>query len=111
MEAPAFSPESKAQLDQHIALYEVVAGSADITRASPIAAWRERAKDFDYTLGPGLASLAQTTGIDAAMILTGTDYIWSAGRKSAMAMGVLVGAQPPTATAPPTLRRSTAPRR
>jgi hypothetical protein len=92
IEAPALSPEEKAQLDQHIALYEVVAGSADLARASPIGAWRERAKDFDYTLGPGLKPLADHTGIDAAMILTGTDYISSAGRKAAMAMGVVLGA-------------------
>ncbi len=92
VEAPALSAQDKAQLDQHVALYEVVAGSADLALASPISAWRERAKDFDYTLGPGLKPLAEHTGIDAAMILTGTDYISSAGRKAAMAMGVLLGA-------------------
>jgi len=54
--------------------------------------WKERAKDFDYTLGPGLAPLAEHTGIDAAMIVIGSDYISTAGRKAAMVMGVLVGA-------------------
>ena len=92
IEAPALSPEDRAQLDQHVALYEVVAGSAELARASPIGVWRERAQDFDYTLGPGLRPLAEHTGIDAAMILTGTDYISSAGRKAAMAMGVLLSA-------------------
>jgi hypothetical protein len=92
VEAPALRADDKAQLDQHVALYEVVAGSADLALMSPIAAWRERAKDFDYSLGPGLKPLADHTGIDAAMILTGTDYISSAGRKAAMAMGVLLGA-------------------
>ncbi len=92
VEAPALSRQQRAQLDQHVALYEVVAGSADLALASPIGVWRERAKDFDYTLGPGLEPLANHTGIDAAMILTGTDYISSAGRKAAMAMGVLLGA-------------------
>jgi hypothetical protein len=92
IEAPALSPEDKTQLDQHVALYEVVAGSAELARKSQISAWRERAKDFDYTLGPGLKPLADHTGIDAAMILTGTDYISSAGRKAAMAMGVVLGA-------------------
>jgi hypothetical protein len=91
VEAPALSAQEKAQLDQHVALYEVVAGSADLALSSPIGAWRERAKDFDYTLGPGLKPLAEHTGIDAAMILTGTDYISSAGRKAAMAMGVVLG--------------------
>jgi len=92
VETPALNAQDRAQLEQHVALYEVVAGSADLALASPISAWRERAKDFDYTLGPGLKPLAEHSGIDAAMILTGTDYISSAGRKAAMAMGVLLGA-------------------
>jgi len=92
VEAPPLGADDKAQLDQHVALYEVVAGSADLALMSPIGAWRERAKDFDYTLGPGLKPLAEHTGIDAAMILTGTDYISSAGRKAAMAMGVVLSA-------------------
>jgi hypothetical protein len=92
VESPALSPEDTAQLDQHIALYEVVAGSAYLARASPIGVWKERAKNFDYTLGPGLEPLAERTGIDAAMIVIGSDYISTAGRKAAMVMGVLVGA-------------------
>ena len=92
VESPALSPEDKAQLDQHIALYEVVAGSAYLSRASSIGVWKERAGNFDYTLGPGLEPLAEHTGIDAAMIVIGSDYISTAGRKAAMVMGVLVGA-------------------
>lgn len=91
-EPPSLSAAEQAQLDQHIALYEAVAGSALLATASPIGAWRTRAKDSDYTLGPGLAPLAEHTGIDAAMIVIGTDYISSAGRKAAMVMGVLLGA-------------------
>jgi hypothetical protein len=92
VEPPALSPEHKAQLDQHIALYEAVAGSAYLARASSVGVWRERASNFDYTLGPGLEPLAEHTGIDAAMIVIGSDYISTAGRKAAMVMGVLVGA-------------------
>lgn len=92
VESPPLSPEQKAQLEQHIALYEAVAGSAYLARASPIAVWKERARNFDYTLGAGLEPLAEHTGIDAAMIVIGSDYISSAGRKAAMVMGVLLGA-------------------
>jgi hypothetical protein len=92
VESPALSPQQEAVLDQHIALYDQVAGSAYIARASMFPAWRERAKTFDYTLGPGLKPLADKTGIEAAMIISGSDYISSAGRKAAMVMGTIVAA-------------------
>jgi hypothetical protein len=92
VEHPAFSSQEKTMLDQHIALYDLVAGSAYFSRNSVYPAWRERAKTFDYTLGPGMKGLADRTGIDAALIVSGSDYISSAGRKAAMVMGVLVGA-------------------
>ena len=91
IEAPALGQEEQAQLDQHVALYELVGASAALARASAFSVWQERAKDFDYTLGPGLKALAERTGIDAAMIVIGTDYISSAGRRAAMVMGVLLG--------------------
>jgi hypothetical protein len=92
VESPALSAQDKETLDQHIALYDGVAGSAYLARQSPFNAWRERAKTFDYTLGPGLKELADHTGLDAAMIISGSDYISSSGRKAAMVMGVLVAA-------------------
>jgi hypothetical protein len=92
VDAPVLSEEQKGVLDQHIALYDHVAGSAYIARASVYPAWRERAKTFDYTLGSGLKPLADKTGIEAAMIISGSDYISSAGRKAAMVMGTIVAA-------------------
>jgi len=89
---PALSDEERALLDQHAALYEAVAGSAFLARASPIAAWRARGQEFDYTLGPGLKELAEKTGLDAALIVIGTDHISSAGRKAAMVMGTVLAA-------------------
>ena len=92
VERPALDPQEKQSLEQHIALYDSVAGSAYFARTSTMNIWRERAQTFDYTLGPGLKDLAEHTGIDAAMIISGSDYISSAGRKAAMVMGVLVAA-------------------
>jgi hypothetical protein len=92
VESPPLAAEQKHLLEQHIALYDQVAGSAYFARSSVFPAWRERAKTFDYTLGPGLKAFADQTGIDAAMIVSGSDYISTAGRKAAMVMGVLVGA-------------------
>ncbi len=92
VESPALSAEEKAILDEHIALYDSVAGSAHLARMSIFQAWRDRSANFDYTLGPGLKALAERTNVDAALIVSGSDYISSGGRKAAMVMGVLLGA-------------------
>jgi len=92
IEGPALEPAQKARLDQYIALYEVVAGSAFIAQHSPFEVWQQRAREFDYTLGPGLGPLADATGTDAAMVVIGSDYISSAGRRAAMVMGMILGA-------------------
>ena len=91
-EAPAFSDTDKQVLEQHQALYELVANSADFARSGPFMPWRERAKNFDYTLGPGLKDLAVRGDVDAALIVIGSDYISSAGRKATMALGILAAA-------------------
>ena len=70
-------------LEQYSALYILVAGSANIAKRSPFDAWKKRAADFDYTLGPGLADIAKNEKIDAVVFLVGTDHISSSGRKAA----------------------------
>lgn len=58
------------------------------------AAWAHKHHEFDYTVGPGLAFLRDETGADAALIVLGTDFISSAGRKAAffsrLALGVIM---------------------
>jgi hypothetical protein len=100
LDSPHLTDAQRAQLEQHVALYELVAGSAYLARQSQIAVWQERAKAFDYTLGPGLKPLADETGLDAAMIVIGSDYISTAGRRAAMVMGVVLGALAGVAVAP-----------
>jgi hypothetical protein len=91
-ERPDLAAEDKTALDQHLALYDLVAISADFSRSGPFAPWRERAQNFDYTLGPGLKDLADRSDMDAALIIIGSDYISSAGRKAQMVLGVLAAA-------------------
>ena len=100
IESPRLSAEDRAVLDEHIALYSLVAGSAYFAQHAGIAAWRERGKQFDYSLGPGLKDLAAHTGADAAVVVVGTDYISSSGRKMAMLFGVLLGAAAGTVIVP-----------
>jgi hypothetical protein len=89
---PAKLPDAeRAKLEQYGALYALVAGSAYGAQHSPYDAWRTRAADFDYTLGPGLASIADSQKIDAVLYVVGTDYISSSSRKAAMAFGIMLG--------------------
>jgi len=91
-EPPDFTGEDKAVLEEHLALYVHVAGSADLARSSNFEVWRERAKKFDYTLGPGLSRIAEHADADAAIIIVGSDYVSSSGRKATMALGFLAAA-------------------
>jgi len=89
---PQLSNADKALLEQYTALYALVGASAYGASHSPYTAWRERAAQFDYTLGPGLTPFSEHTDVDAAVFMVGTDYISSAGRRAAMAFGILASA-------------------
>ena len=92
VQSPQLSDADNVLLEQYTALYALVAGSAYGASHSQYTAWRERAAQFDYTLGPGLTAFSQRNKVDAAVFLVGTDYISTAGRKAAMAFGVIVAA-------------------
>lgn len=81
----------RATLEQHSALYALVAGSAYLASHSPFPAWKTRAADFDYTLGPGMTGIASSAKLDAVVFIVGTDYISSSSRKAAMALGIALG--------------------
>jgi len=85
------SEAEHATLDQYSALYALVSGSAYAAQHSLFDAWKNRAADFDYTLGPGLEGVAKSANLDAIVFVVGTDYISSSSRKAAMALGVAVG--------------------
>jgi hypothetical protein len=91
VDVPPLSADDKVLLEQYTALYELVAGNAYVAQKSPFPAWQERARSFDYTLGPGLAPLREHTHADGALFIVGNDYISTAGRKAAMVMGILAG--------------------
>jgi hypothetical protein len=89
----ALFADQQAKVDEHVTLFGVVAGSAMAhTMINPVeTAWQPKAKRFDYTLGPGLAFLRETTGADYALVLFGEDVISSGGRKAAFVAAALFG--------------------
>ncbi|WP_324779801.1 hypothetical protein [Thiobacillus sedimenti] len=89
--APALPPSERDTLEAHIGLYERVAQSVFVYGRGEQAAWAHKKNEFDYTVGPGLAFLRDRSGADAALIVLGSDYISSGGRKAAFAAGLLLG--------------------
>ena len=89
--APDPAPAVQEQLDAHIGLYDRVADSVFVYGRGDKSAWAHKKNEFDYTIGPGLAFLREQTGADAALIVLGSDYISSGGRKAAFVVGLMVG--------------------
>ncbi len=83
--ATGIDPEQGA-LVEHTALFQRVARAAlslpgrEATPSDPDRhAWWHKIEDFDYTLGPGLASLARHTGADAGVLATGIHLVPATG--------------------------------
>lgn len=91
LEPPPLPQDKQEQLDQHIALYDVVAGNAFYLGQNAHPAWAHKKENFDYTLGPGLSYLAEQSGADAALFIVGADFNSTSGRKAAMVVGALLG--------------------
>jgi hypothetical protein len=89
---PELSAEDKQRIEQHLALYGLVATEAWVYSRSQDPAWAHKKTHFDYTLGPGLKFLKDKTGADAVMVLVCEDYISSGGRKAMMVFATLLGA-------------------
>ena len=79
--APHFSGDSAANVDEHVALYKLVVGTASQL------GWRHKIKHFDYSIGPGLRGVADNTGVDVAVMIYGRDYVSTAGRMARAVAG------------------------
>lgn len=78
---PRLAPPSAAVVDEHIALYKLVATAVDDNELD------HKIRRFDFSIGPGLAALQRETGADAAIMVYGRDYVSTAGRKAKAVLG------------------------
>jgi hypothetical protein len=78
---PQFSGAAGTNLDEHLALYKLVVNTASRTD------WKHKIQHFDYSIGPGLREIADKTGVDAALMVYGRDYVSTAGRKARAVAG------------------------
>jgi hypothetical protein len=91
MELPQLPPDAMSALDEYTALYDVVAVNAFVVGRSRDPAWSHIRARPDYTLGPGLARLAELAGAESALFVIGQDYISSSGRQAMVFLGALMG--------------------
>lgn len=90
----SLSQDAKANLEETYALFDAVNVSViQHTYGRLVFNFPEKIKNFDYSLGPEVSSLAGEA--DAVILVYGVDHVSTAGRKAlqgaAMVVGVLLG--------------------
>lgn len=90
VDMPEVTEAEKAILDQHVAMYEAVAAAATEFGVSTDSVWKARSKSLRYTLGPGLAFLAEKSGADGALFLQADDAISTGGRRAVLILTLLM---------------------
>jgi PBP1b-binding outer membrane lipoprotein LpoB len=94
---PEIADNEVAIVNDHLALYDVVAGNAFRMTTIGGSAWKHKVDHFDYTLGSGLAFLKQRTNADAGLLVIGRHQIATGGRVAASIFAALfAGAYVPT---------------
>ena len=88
---PKLEDTNQKIVDEHLALYDLVASNAAFLPRTPGGIWNHKATHFDYTLGNGLKFLREKTGADAALFVVGLDQISSAERQAAVVAAALFG--------------------
>ena len=78
---PRLSASERAAIDEHMALYKLVANTV------PNSGLHHKLRRFDYGIGPGLNALLARTGADAVLMVYGNDYASTAGRKTKAVLG------------------------
>ena len=85
--------EEKAHLEDTQALYSAVSAMilihTYINPNLPAFFFEEKLKNFDYSLGTEVSSLA--SGADALLLLNAQDHVWTAGRQALQALGIILG--------------------
>ncbi len=87
---PALDAEAQARLDEHVALFDQVAGAA-LRHSQGAAAWPQKVARFDYGVGDGLRFLKQATGADAALFVGGRSNVPTTSSYVAGALMIVTG--------------------
>lgn len=91
IDSSALEPDEQKKLEEHLALFTMVASNALWTELPGNNAWQFKQVHFDYTIGDGMRFLKDKYDIDAGLIVVGEDVISSSGRKTAAVVGAVFG--------------------
>jgi hypothetical protein len=91
VDSSSLTPEEQEILEEHLALFNMVAANVLWATMAGNTAWHFKAEHFDYTLGDGLGFLKTKYDVDAGLIIIGEDVVSSAGRKTTAAVGAVFG--------------------
>jgi hypothetical protein len=76
---PSFEGETGGLLREHVELFKIIADSVTSLLSYGGKAWQEKRANFDYTLGDGLAFLADEAQADYALIVAGAQIKQTGG--------------------------------
>ena len=85
---------------QHRALFATMVSQMLLIKEKAVDVWADKAKQFDYTLGGGMAELGRAHQIDTAIFVVGKDKVRSTSRKvfdavtSVLPIGESLSSQP-----------------
>ena len=91
---PKLNETEQARLDEHLALFDLVAGNAITAVNNQSPAWNYKRQKFDYSIGPGLADFREKAGADVALIIIANDFISTGGRKAMSVAATMLGVAP-----------------
>ncbi|MEW6132676.1 MAG: hypothetical protein AB1591_05840 [Pseudomonadota bacterium] len=92
---PRLSAEESEKLESLIGLYGRIAQAIHMYGSGRGGGWEHKKTAWDYTLGDGLSFLREASGADAALVFSGADIISTASRRTAFAVGLLIGVNVP----------------
>ncbi len=96
VDTSTLTQEERETVEEHLALFNLVASNALWTSLAQNTAWHFKADHFDYTLGDGLAFLKTKYDLDAGLIIIGEDVVSTGGRKATAVVGAMFGVVVPT---------------
>lgn len=89
IDMPVMSDAERELLKEHLALYKLTAFNAAQMIRLGGPTWKDKQKNFDYSIGDGLKFLVERSGADAAVVVAGAQLNSSGGR---VAMFILLAA-------------------
>lgn len=79
-EMPDLSEEEQLILEEHVLLHDLIVGTASNNLTESRSTWKHLQDDFDMGVGEGLSYLAERSGADYALMVSGVDMNATGGR-------------------------------